>query len=53
MQAPPLYIIIIIKQRRIRDYTAMDHHLDEEWDAPEKTVDETIDASAVAAALDD
>ena len=31
----------------------MDHHLDEEREAPEKTVDETIDASAVAAALDD
>ena len=31
----------------------MDHHLEEEWEAPEKTVDETIDASAVAAALDD
>ena len=31
----------------------MDHHLDEEREAPEKTVDETIYASAVAAALDD
>ena len=31
----------------------MDHHLEEEREAPEKTVDETIDASAVAAALDD
>ena len=31
----------------------MDHRLNEEREAPEKTVDEFIDASAVATALDD